>query len=312
MELGQWIEEELKENQEDNSGLEETEALLISDDDLREVLRLAKKTADPFAVSNLGENAVLLPPSAPSGEDADEHDHCNIGNEGIEASKTGSDEDIEKQSSDSNVSPNLVKQASEALEAFKNEAENYMNNTVLEFQCNIPEIFEYRPEFWLGRGVDMVGPCRVHKLIHLDGPFKGTLQCVNNKISSVRIGAMGVVRGNIKNAYAVLVYGKVIGNVESEHVILLDDGGIHGDVVCKSIFVSNNAEVVGNVNIHRRAPFEIDTNFRVQGVTDNIERFRISNKDGSFPGPPIDPMLLETPLPDDMIDADTNRSTENI
>ena len=75
MELGRWIEEELKEDQEDNSGLDETEALLISDDDLREVLRLAKKTADPFAVSNLGENAVLLPPSAPSGEDADEHGH---------------------------------------------------------------------------------------------------------------------------------------------------------------------------------------------------------------------------------------------
>ena len=65
MELDQWIQEELKEDQADNLGLDASEVLL-SDDDLREVLRLAKKTADPFARSTLGENAVLLPPVAPS------------------------------------------------------------------------------------------------------------------------------------------------------------------------------------------------------------------------------------------------------
>ena len=307
MELGQWIEEELREDQEDNVGLDDTEALLISDEDLHEVLRLAKKTADPFAVSNLGENAMLLPPSAPSQDDVDEHVHDSADEGQRGTFHKGFDDAVRRQSSSNGSSsgnlidgPDLVKQASEALKAFKSEAENYINRPVIEFQCNIPQIFRSHPEFTLGSGVDMVGPCDVDELMHLDGHFEGTLQCVDNEISSVYIGKTGVVKGNIKNAHAVLVYGKMIGDVESEHVIVLEDGAIHGDVMCKSIFIAHGTEVIGNVNIHKRVPFDIDTDFKVQGVTENEERFRISNKDGSFPGPAIDPMLLESPLPSDI------------
>ena len=89
-----------------------------------------------------------------------------------------------------------------------------------------------------------------------------------------------------------------MGNVESEKVIVLEDGSICGNVTCKSIFISHGTEVIGKVNINKRAPYEIDTDFRVQGVAENVERYRVSNKDGSFPGPAIDPMLLEAPLPE--------------
>ena len=300
MELDQWIQEELKEDQADNLGLDASEVLL-SDDDLREVLRLAKKTADPFARSTLGENAVLLPPVAPSEEDVDQHERIDRASDRNEGSVGGAYDEGGEQSHDNSKvssSPNLVKQASQALEAFKNEAESYINRPVIEFQCNIPEIFKCTPEFWLGRGVEMIGPCRVDRLIHFDGNFEGTLQCVNNKISSIRVGAFGSVEGNIENAYAVLVYGKIVGNVESEKVIVLEDGSICGNVTCKSIFISHGTEVIGKVNINKRAPYEIDTDFKVQGVAENVERYRVSNKDGSFPGPAIDPMLLEAPLPE--------------
>ena len=106
----------------------------------------------------------------------------------------------------------------------------------------------------------MSGDFKFNHLLRVDGKFSGTL----NSKGSVIIGTSGQLYTDVIGLDAIMVEGKVVGNIESVSVILRGTGSIFGNISCKSFFADAGCTIVGTVNIHKESPLIIDSDLNVK------------------------------------------------
>ncbi len=74
--------------------------------------------------------------------------------------------------------------------------------------------------------VKVVGTIIGENNIKIDGRVKGDVIMKNG---SVILGENGVIEGNVKSKHA-LIYGRVIGDITTENMILTEVGSVQGDI----------------------------------------------------------------------------------
>lgn len=113
------------------------------------------------------------------------------------------------------------------------------------------------PESVVGPEVVISGELKFDNLLRIDGRFEGKLI---TKGGNVVVGSSGVLVGDVNNVSAMIVGGKVTGNILVDSLHLRGEAAVHGDVSCKSITIGPNAVVCGRLNVHPQAPRLIDSN----------------------------------------------------
>jgi cytoskeletal protein CcmA (bactofilin family) len=92
--------------------------------------------------------------------------------------------------------------------------------------------------------------------LYIDGQVEGTIDPKGNRLT---IGPNGRVKANI-NACAVIVQGKLEGNIQASHrVDLKQSAVVMGDIATQRISIDEGAYFKGSVNIQKEAPKEGST-----------------------------------------------------
>lgn len=101
---------------------------------------------------------------------------------------------------------------------------------------------------YIGESVQIDGRFVARKSIRIDGAINGNIEPIDkNEKTTVAIGDLGVVRGDIKS-YRVIVSGKVFGNIYAdEQVSLSSTAKVDGNITYRSISVEEGAVVTGSV-----------------------------------------------------------------
>lgn len=107
----------------------------------------------------------------------------------------------------------------------------------------------------VGADVSINGEMEFDKMIRIEGCFEGKL--ITNG-GHVIVGKNGTLVGDLSNVGIVIVFGKLIGNVNVTRVLLRGTGQIHGDVTCKSMGMDPDVICIGKVNVNPQAPSFVD------------------------------------------------------
>ena len=108
----------------------------------------------------------------------------------------------------------------------------------------------------IGKSVVIKGELSCGEDLYIDGQVEGT---INPKGNHLTIGPNGRVKANI-NACAVIVQGKLEGNIQASHrVDLKQSAVVMGDIATQRISIDEGAYFKGSVNIQKEAPKEGST-----------------------------------------------------
>ena len=108
----------------------------------------------------------------------------------------------------------------------------------------------------IGKSVVIKGELSCSEDLYIDGQVEGTIDPKGNRLT---IGPNGRVKANI-NACAVIVQGKLEGNIQASHrVDLKQSAVVMGDIATQRISIDEGAYFKGSVNIQKEAPKEGST-----------------------------------------------------
>jgi cytoskeletal protein CcmA (bactofilin family) len=108
----------------------------------------------------------------------------------------------------------------------------------------------------IGKSVVIKGELSCSEDLYIDGQVEGTIDPKGNRLT---IGPNGRVKANI-NACAVIVQGKLEGNIQASHrVDLKQSAVVVGDIATQRISIDEGAYFKGSVNIQKEAPKEGST-----------------------------------------------------
>jgi cytoskeletal protein CcmA (bactofilin family) len=108
----------------------------------------------------------------------------------------------------------------------------------------------------IGKSVVIKGELSCSEDLYIDGQVEGTIDAKGNRLT---IGPNGRVKANI-NACAVIVQGKLEGNIQASHrVDLKQSAVVMGDIATQRISIDEGAYFKGSVNIQKEAPKEGST-----------------------------------------------------
>ena len=92
------------------------------------------------------------------------------------------------------------------------------------------------------------------RLLRLDGKFEGDLVSTGDLI----VGPRGELVGDVRDMADLVVFGKVIGNINVDHLELCGAASIYGDVTCKTLLMDPTVVLVGTLNVNTFAPNLMD------------------------------------------------------
>jgi cytoskeletal protein CcmA (bactofilin family) len=108
----------------------------------------------------------------------------------------------------------------------------------------------------IGKSVVIKGELSCSEDLYIDGQVEGPIDAKGNRLT---IGPNGRVKANI-NACAVIVQGKLEGNIQASHrVDLKQSAVVMGDIATQRISIDEGAYFKGSVNIQKEAPKEGST-----------------------------------------------------
>ena len=119
-----------------------------------------------------------------------------------------------------------------------------------------PHILESEPETVIGETLQIEGTLRFERLLRLDGKFEGDLVSTGDLI----VGPRGELVGDVRDMADLVVFGKVIGNINVDHLELCGAASIYGDVTCKTLLMDPTVVLVGTLNVNPFAPNLMDRN----------------------------------------------------
>ena len=117
-----------------------------------------------------------------------------------------------------------------------------------------PHILESEPETVIGETLQIEGTLRFERLLRLDGKFEGDLVSTGDLI----VGPRGELVGDVRDMADLVVFGKVIGNINVDHLELCGAASIYGDVTCKTLLMDPTVVLVGTLNVNPFAPNLMD------------------------------------------------------
>lgn len=101
----------------------------------------------------------------------------------------------------------------------------------------------------IGSSTTFTGDIQCEKSIRIDGKVIGNIQAVH----SIIVGESGHIKGDLHAEYIVL-YGKVEGNVEATNAFeMMKNGNLRGDVTTKSLSVEQGAVFCGQSKMKAEA-----------------------------------------------------------
>ncbi len=134
------------------------------------------------------------------------------------------------------------------------EEENVEVEPPVEEAPQKPHILESEPETVIGETLQIEGTLRFERLLRLDGKFEGDLVSTGDLI----VGPRGELVGDVRDMADLVVFGKVIGNINVDHLELCGAASIYGDVTCKTLLMDPTVVLVGTLNVNPFAPNLMD------------------------------------------------------
>jgi cytoskeletal protein CcmA (bactofilin family) len=108
----------------------------------------------------------------------------------------------------------------------------------------------------IGKSVVIKGELSCSEDLYIDGQVEGTIDPKGNRLT---IRPNGRVKANV-NACAVIVQGKLEGNIQASDLVDLKQSAVvMGDVATQRISIDEGAYFKGSVNIQKEAPKEGST-----------------------------------------------------
>lgn len=96
----------------------------------------------------------------------------------------------------------------------------------------------------VAKGTSIVGSIESVCKMHIDGTVDGAIQSSN----VVTVGEAGIIKGEIV-AQKLVVTGRIDGNVECDHVEILEGGKISGDVLSQVLVIEPRGQFEGRNRI---------------------------------------------------------------
>lgn len=137
-------------------------------------------------------------------------------------------------------------------------------------------VLDREPETIIGETLEIKGRLKFERLLRLDGSFEGELVSEGDLV----VGPSGEIRGDLNRMKDVVVFGKVIGNIQVDSLDLCGAASVYGSITCRTCRIDPTVVLVGTLNINPHAP-------------------QLMNKDGTL-----------VPLPDSGESHDNDTKTE--
>ena len=119
-----------------------------------------------------------------------------------------------------------------------------------------PHILESEPETVIGETLQIEGTLRFERLLRLDGKFEGDLVSTGDLI----VGPRGELVGDVRDMADLVVFGKVIGNINVDHLELCGAASICMERDLQDLLMDPTVVLVGTLNVNPFAPNLMDRN----------------------------------------------------
>ena len=100
----------------------------------------------------------------------------------------------------------------------------------------------------LDKTVSIKGDINFADTLEIQGSVVGNILPASNTISFLIIGKNSEITGDITSSH-VIVSGKVIGNINAQHIEIEESARIFGSVVYKSIEIHSGAKIDGSMTM---------------------------------------------------------------
>jgi cytoskeletal protein CcmA (bactofilin family) len=121
----------------------------------------------------------------------------------------------------------------------------------------------------IGEGARFRGDFELSGLLRIDGSFEGNIESVGK----VLVGRHGSAIVPEIRARAVIVGGKVIGNITAQEMVtILSTGSVEGDIETPRLLAEEGVVINGRITVHSAQKSEVENTALIQ---EEIERARL-------------------------------------